>query len=111
MPDKKIYPECYVDNIIVYDYDGLLFSIEVTSDICRKHLSLESSGVDDVFEWEEHLQREWHGETYPEPNEITPKQMEQLVEIYHSESLKCTEQEVLGLMDMFGDKFKQYRNQ
>lgn len=100
-----------MDNIIVYDFDGILFSIEVTNDMCRKYLSSEGSWTEDIFSEEEHLQKEFHGETYPDPEEITVDQMNAIVEALHETSLKCTEEEISNLIDIYGDKFKKYRNQ
>lgn len=112
MTEKKIYPECYdASNILYYDFNGVLFSLAITEDVCRRHLLYEDSGVEDYFEWEEHLQREFHGERWPLPDEITKDQMKSLVDLLHDTSLRCTQDEILGLIDYYGDKFKQYRNQ
>lgn len=110
--DIKIFSTEYVDgNILYYDFDGVLFSIEITEDMCRREFLETGTFIEDHERGGEHIEREVYGETWPVPGELDKDQLKALAIKHHDVSLKCTEDEIITLIDTFGQKFKPFRNQ
>lgn len=99
-----------IDGILYYEYNQLLFSVEVTESMCKKHYGqMEDCSVHDI-EWDEPVERTYKGLCWPLPHQLSEKQIVELAEIYHSESLQCNESEIRELLEWNPEKYRKYLN-
>jgi hypothetical protein len=99
-----------IDGILYYEYNQLLFSVEVTESMCKKHYGQEVNCIEHTIEWDEPVEKNYKGFCWPLPSQLSDKQIIEIAELYHSESLQCSDSEIRELLEWNQEKYRKFLN-